>query len=155
MRTHGQPHTGEIVMRIGAFSLVLLAGLALSAAALAQAPDLTGTTLVSMKGTLVADEKTANDEGWGGISFGFTGDNAGTTRWFGVVHATAFGGDTFDAKTAVFAAHYNPTLYVAGPPNLVKQLLALPNGTRVQLEGAVMLGSRNIMLDLVKPLPAK
>jgi hypothetical protein len=135
-------------------SFILLAGM-LPAVALAQAPDLTGTTLVSMKGTLVADQKTADDVGWGGISFGFTGDAANKTRWFGVVHATAFGGDTFDAKTAVFGAHYNPTLYLVGPPELVKQVLALPDGTRVQLEGAVELGSRNMMLDLVRKLPAQ
>jgi hypothetical protein len=155
MRAQGQPSTGALVMRIRATAVFLVVGLLLPAVAAAQAPDFTGTTLVSMKGTLAPDEKTANDAGWGGISFGFTGDNAGTTRWFGVVHATAFGGDSFDAKTAVFKAHYNPTLYVAGPPELAKQLLALPDGTRVQLEGAVELGSRNIMLDLVKPLPAK
>lgn len=153
MRTPGQ--AGPMAMRIRPIPFFLLAGLLLPAVAVAQAPDLTGTTLVSMKGTLAPDEKTADDVGWGGISLGFTGDNAGKTRWFGVVHATAFGGDTFDAKTAVFKAHYNPTLYVVGPPELVKQLLALPDGTRVQLEGAVELGSRNIMLDLVKPLPGK
>ncbi len=142
-------------MRTRALAFLALAGLLLPALALAQAPDLTGTTLVTMKGTLVADQKTAQDVGWGGISFGFTGDAAAKTRWFGVVHASLFGGDTFDAKSAVFRAHYNPTLIVAGPPALAKQLLALPDGTRVQIEGAVELGSRNILLDLVKPLPAK
>ena len=137
------------------FSLLGLAVLLLPAIASAQAPDLTGTTLVSMKGTLVADEKAANEVGWGGISLGFTGADVSKTRWLGVVHATAFGGDTFDAKTAVFQSHYNPSLIVVGPPALVKQLQAIPNGTRVQLEGAVELGSRNIMLDLVRKLPAK
>jgi hypothetical protein len=136
-------------------SLLALAVLLLPAIVRAQAPDWTGTTLVSIKGTLVADEKTANDVGWGGISLGFTGADASKTRWLGVVHATAFGGDTFDARTAVFQSHYNPSLIVAGPPALVKQLQAIPNGTRVQLEGAVELGSRNIMLDLVRQLPAK
>lgn len=142
-------------MRIRALSVFVLAWLVLPALAPAQAPDFTGTTLVSMKGTLVPDEKTANDVGWGGISFGFTGDAVNKTRWFGVVHATAFGGNSFDAKTAVFKAHYDPTLYVVGPPELVKQLLAIPDGSRVQLEGAVELGSRNFMLDLVKQLPAQ
>jgi hypothetical protein len=142
-------------MRTRALAFLAFAGLTLPALALAQAPDLTGTTLVTMKGTLAPDEKTANDVGWGGISFGFTGDAASKTRWFGVVHASVFGGDTFDAKSAVFRAHYNPTLIVAGPPALAQQLLALPDGTRVQIEGAVMLGSRNILLDLVKALPAK
>jgi hypothetical protein len=136
-------------------SILALAMLLLPAIARAQAPDMTGTTLVSIKGTLVADEKTADDVGWGGISLGFTGSDASKTRWLGVVHATAFGGDSFDAKTAVFQAHYNPTLIVAGPPELAKQLQAMPNGTRVQLEGAVLLGSRNIMLDLVRKLPPK
>lgn len=143
-------------MRIRALALLLLAaGLVLPARAPGQASDLTGTTLVSIKGTFTPDEKTADDVGWGGISLGFTGDNVNTTRWLGVVHATAFGGDTFDAKTAVFKSHNTPSLRVVGPPNLVKQLLAIPNGSRVQLEGAVELGSRNFMLDLVRPLPGK
>ena len=115
MRALRRPQRGALAMRIRALSVFVLAGLVLPALAPAQAPDFTGTTLVSMKGTLVPDEKTANDVGWGGISFGFTGDAASTTRWFGVVHATAFGGNSFDAKTAVFQAHYNPTLYRRRP----------------------------------------
>src|SRR4030095_8813589 len=98
MRTRGQ--AGPIAMRIRPIPFFLLAGLLLPAVAVAQAPDLTGTTLVSMKGTLAPDEKTADDVGWGGISLGFTGDNAGKTRWFGVVHATAVGGGTLDTQTA-------------------------------------------------------
>jgi hypothetical protein len=156
MRTPGQRHPGAIAMRTRAFTLLVLAGVLLPALALGQPPDLTGSVVISMRGTLAPDESTANNMGWGGISFGFTGDNAGKTRWFGVVHATTLGGNSFDAKSAVFRAHYNPTLIVAGPPALAKQLLALPDGTRVQLEGVVELGgSRNILLDLVKPLSAK
>src|SRR5215510_14051634 len=40
-----------------------------------------------------------------------TGDNAGESRWFEVVHATMFDGDGFAAKSAVFRAH------IAGPPD--------------------------------------
>jgi hypothetical protein len=142
-------------MRNRLLSLLVLAGLVLPALTQAQAPDFTGTVLVSIKGTLEPDEKTANDVGWGGISLGFTGGDVSKTRWLGVVYATTFGGDSFVAKTAVFDAHYNPTLIVAGPPGLVTKLLAIPDGSRVKLEGAVELGSRNIMLDLVRQLPAK
>lgn len=143
-------------MRIRALAASLvLAALLVPSLSRAQRSNLTGTTLVSIKGTFAPDEKTADDVGWGGISLGFTGNNVGTTRWLGVVHATAFGGDSFDAKTAVFQAHNTPSLTVVGPPELVKQLLAIPNGSRVQLEGAVELGSRNFMLDLVRALPGK
>jgi hypothetical protein len=146
--------SGAIAMQIRAVALLVLIGLALPAPAPAQAPeDMTGTVLVTIKGILAPDEKTANDVGWGGISLGFTGDNVNTTRWLGVVHASTFGGDSFAAKTAVFKSHYTPSLFIVGPPGLVKQLLAIPNGSRVHLEGAIELGSRNMMLDLVRPLP--
>jgi hypothetical protein len=135
---------------------LLFAGLLLPALAAAQGgPDMTGTAVVSIKGILAPDEKTADEAGWGGISLGFTGSDSSKTRWLGVVHATTFGGDSFDAKTAVFAAHYNPTLIVAGPPELAKKLLSIPDGARVHLEGAIPLGSRNILLDLVQQLPGK
>ena len=150
-------HAGATATRNRALSLLLFAGLLLPALAAAQGggPDMTGTAVVSIKGILAPDEKTANDVGWGGISLGFTGSDSSKTRWLGVVHATTFGGDSFDAKTAVFAAHYNPTLIVAGPPELAKKLLAVPDGSRVHLEGAILVGTRNIMLDLVEQLPGK
>jgi hypothetical protein len=92
--------------------------------------------------------------GWGGISLGFTGDNAGKIRWLGVVHATTFDGNTFAAKSAVFRAHEVPTITVAGPPDLAKQLFNLPDGTRVHIEGAVERRSHTILLDVVQQLPA-
>jgi len=134
---------------------LLFAGLLVPALAAAQGPDMTGTVVVSIKGILAPDEKTADDAGWGGISLGFTGSDSAKTRWLGVVHANTFGGDSFDAKTAVFAAHYNPTLIVAGPPELAKKLLSIPDGSRVHLEGAILVGTRNILLDVVQQLPGK
>jgi hypothetical protein len=111
-----------------------------------------GTVVVSMKGTLVRDKQAAGDVGWGGISFGFTGDDVATVRWFGVVHASLFGGNTFDAKSAVFRAHTVPALTVVGPPNLARKLAALPDGTKVQVEGIVDRRTRNILLDVVQAL---
>jgi hypothetical protein len=111
-----------------------------------------GTVVVSMEGTLVPDRRAADDVGWGGISFGFTGTDATTLRWFGVVHASLFGGNTFDAKSAVFRSHYVPSLRVVGPPKLARKLAALPNGTRVEVRGVIDLRSRNILLDLVHRL---
>lgn len=138
-----------------ATGLALLAALLLPGGAGAQmGSNFTGVVGVKIKGTLVKDEATANDVGWGGISLGFTGDNAGKIRWLGVVHATTFDGDTFAAKSAVFRAHITPTLTVAGPPDLAKQLFNLPDGTRVHLEGAIERRSHTILLDVVQPLPA-
>jgi hypothetical protein len=134
--------------------LALLAALLLPVGAGAQmGSDFTGVVGVKIKGTLVKDEATANDVGWGGISLGFTGDNAGKIRWLGVVHATTFDGDTFAAKSAVFRAHMVPALTVAGPPDLAKQLFNMPDGSRVHIEGAVERRSHTILLDLVQPLP--
>jgi hypothetical protein len=110
--------------------------------------------VVSMTGTLVADQRAAREIGWGGISFGFTGEGVGTIRWFGVVHAELFGGNTFDAKSAIFRIHKVPALIVAGPPDLARQLRELPDATRVQITGAVDRRTRVMLLGAVKPLPA-
>ena len=45
-----------------------------------------------------------------------TGDNAGESRWFEVVHATTFNGDGFAAKSAVSRAHIVPMLTSPGRP---------------------------------------
>jgi len=135
--------------------LALLAALLLPIGAGAQiGNDFTGVVGVNIKGTLVKDEATANDVGWGGISLGFTGANAGKLRWLGVVHATTFDGNSFAAKSAVFRAHENPTLTVAGPPDLAQKLFNLPDGTKVHIGGAIERRSHTILLDVVQPLPA-
>jgi hypothetical protein len=114
-----------------------------------------GSVVWRMRGTLVADSKTANDIGWAGVSIGFTGQDVSKQRWLGAVHATIFGGDTFDAWSYVNkVSHDTPTFTVVGPPDLAKQLLSLPDGTRVALEGVLDVRSRNLLLDAVKPLPA-
>lgn len=121
----------------------------------AQAPDLTGSVTIDLKGTLAADKAAASEAGWQAITFGFTGQADNTVRWFGVVHASLFDGDTFDARSAILrASHYDPTLIVVGPPELAKKLRDLPNGTRVSLGGVLVTSTRNLLLDIVKPLPS-
>jgi hypothetical protein len=134
--------------------LALFVALLLPVGARAQmGDDFTGVVGVKIKGTLAKDEAMANDVGWGAISLGFTGDNAGKIRWLGVVHASTFDGNSFVAKSAVFRAHITPTLTIAGPPELAKQLFNLPDGTRVHFEGAIERRSHTMLLDLVRPLP--
>ncbi len=114
-----------------------------------------GSLVWGMKGTLVANKQAANDTGWTGVSLGFTGQNDNKVRWMGAVHASIFGGDTFDAWSYVNkVSHYEPTFLVVGPPDLAKKLMALPDGSRVALEGVLDPRSRNLLLDAVKPLPA-
>jgi len=114
-----------------------------------------GSIVWSMKGTLVANKEKANDAGWTGVSLGFTGQNDNKVRWMGAVHASIFGGDTFDAWSYINkVSHYDPTFLVVGPPDLAKKLMALPDGSRVHLEGVLDPRSRNLLLDAVKPLPA-
>src|SRR5262249_8125733 len=114
---------GTVIAMRAPTCVALLVALLLPAMAAAQeSTDLTGTVVFTMKGSFAKDEAAANDVGWGGISIGFTGDNAGKVRWFGVVHASLFGGNTFGAKSAIFRAHEVPALTVAGPPELAKQL---------------------------------
>jgi hypothetical protein len=138
------------VTRFAALATLLL----LPASLWAQDLRMMGPVVWRMRGTVVADEKTANDMGWTGISLGFTGKDDSTMRWFGAVHAEIFGGDTFDAWSYINnVSHYNPTIIIAGPPNLSSKLFAMPNGTRVALEGVLDPLARNLMLDVVKQLP--
>ena len=119
-----------------------------------EAPDLTGSVTIDLKGTLAADKAAASEAGWQAITFGFTGQSDNSPRWFGVVHASLFDGDTFDARSVILrASHYDPTLVIVGPPELAKKLHDLPNGTRVSLGGVLVTSTRNVMLDIVKPLP--
>jgi len=120
----------------------------------ARAQDLTGSVVLDMKGTVAADKAAASETGWQAITFGFTGLEDNTVRWFGVVHASLFDGDTFDARTIINAAsHYDPTVTIVGPPELAKKLHDLPNGTRVSLGGVLVPSTRNMMLGVVKALP--
>ena len=58
------------------------------------------------------------------------------------------GGDTFDAWSYVNGvSHYNPTFTIVGPPDMAAKLLAMPNGTRVAMEGILDPRARNLMLD--------
>ena len=120
-----------------------------------RAQDLTtGSVVLDMKGTLAPDKAAASEAGWQAITFGFTGLEDNTVRWFGVVHASLFDGDTFDARTIINAAsHYDPTVTIVGPPELAKKLHDLPNGTRVSLGGVLVPSTRNMMLGVVKALP--
>ena len=113
-----------------------------------------GSVVLDMKGTLATDKAAASEAGWQAITFGFTGLEDKTVRWFGVVHASLFDGDTFDARTIINAAsHYDPTVTIVGPPELAKKLHDLPNGTRVSLGGVLVPSTRNMMLGVVKSLP--
>jgi hypothetical protein len=151
-----RPLEGLRVRRLSACVAALGALLLLSpSGARAQAPDLTGSIMIDLKGTLAADKAAASEAGWQAITFGFTGQADNTVRWFGVVHASLLDGDTFDARSAILrASHYDPTLLIAGPPELAKKLRDLPNGTRVSVGGVLVTSTRNLLLDVVKPLPA-
>jgi hypothetical protein len=134
--------------------LVMLLLLPASVRAQGAIQDL-GPVVWRMRGTLVADQKTASDMGFSAISLGFTGQADTKTRWFGAVHAEMLGGDTFDAWSYVNGvSHYNPTFTIVGPPDMAAKLLAMPNGTRVALEGILDPRARNLMLDAIKQLPA-
>jgi hypothetical protein len=148
---------GLRVRRLAACGAVLGALLLLASARgrAQESPDLTGSVMIDLKGTLAADKAAASEAGWQAISLGFTGQADNTVRWFGVVHASLFDGDTFDARSAILrASHYDPTLRIVGPPELAKKLRDLPNGTRVSLGGVLVISTRNLLLDVVKPLPA-
>lgn len=152
MRALQLDHTGTLaaLARLATLAMLLL----LPAPLRAQEVYDLGSVVWRMRGTLAANEQSANDIGYDGVSIGFTGQADTKVRWLGVVHAEIFGGDTFDAQSYVDrVSHYNPTFRVVGPPGLASQLLALPDGSRVALEGVLDPRARTLMLDAVKPLP--
>src|SRR5262249_13464257 len=125
VRPLGAPRVQHLIACAAALAALL------GSAVATRAQDLTtGSVVLDMKGTLAADKAAASEAGWQAITFGFTGLEDNTVRWFGVVHASLFDGDTFDARTIITAAsHYDPTVTIVGPPELAKKLHDLPNRT--------------------------
>ena len=130
-----------------------------------------GTKPHVLQGKLAKDQRGAQQSGWFAVSIGTLGKPDTPVRWVGV---TAF--NTWDDDQGALArrgacrdlrrrhlrrvvvrpnkvAHYTPTFTVAGPPDLASQLLALPGGSRVALEGVLDPRARILLLDAVKPLP--
>jgi len=78
------------------------------------------------------------------------------TRYLGVERARTLGGDQpLLGKDVLDAlAPFDRTLIVAGPPDLVAKLRALPAGSGVRVEGLVSISARTWYLRRVEESPA-
>jgi hypothetical protein len=82
-----------------------------------------------------------------------TGDNAGESRWFEVVHDDVQRRQLRREVSRVPRSH-RAHAHIAGPPDLAKKLFDLPEGTRVHVEGAIERRSHTFLLGVVNPVHA-
>jgi hypothetical protein len=121
--------------------LSVLAILVLPAAMRAQV-DIAGTQhVLTIHGTIAADEKGAQKIGYDAVSIGFVGAPPDAVRWLGVVSAFAYDGDT-------------PNLLAAGKSDLVTKLRNAPTGSRVVVNGIIDQTARMFYLGSVRVTPA-
>jgi hypothetical protein len=81
-------------------------------------------------------------------SFTFLGHGRDADRWLGVTEARTVGGDVpADGKDVLDAvAPFTPNFVASGDRAQVDELLALPSGTAIRIEGLVDRGSRTFLL---------
>ncbi len=135
-------------------SLVRVLGAALvlvSIAALATelpSPKLGPALLLRLDGVLTTDRAVANTAGFTVASFAFLGHGKDADRLIGVTEARTVGGDVpadgVDVLDAV--APFDPNFLASGAPALVTDLLAVPSGTAIRIEGLVDRGSRTFLI---------
>jgi len=135
------------MLRTGTILVVAL----LAAIASAQHPPTVTvhrSTLLQLDGAFVESREAARRRSGEGVSMGF----GKTVRWFAVDEARTVGGDPTPSGRDVLnaLAPLQPNLLILGPPALREQLSAIPDGTRVRLEGLVDRGARTCLLREVK-----
>lgn len=138
-----------------AFRLLSLAILVLPCMARAQL-DIAGTQhVLTIHGTLTADQKAAQKIGYDAISIGFAGQPPDVLRWIGVVKAEAYDGDAFLGKQYLDRVDgYTPNLLASGKSDLVAKLRSAPTGSRVAVMGIFDEDARNFLVGSVKVTPA-
>lgn len=111
--------------------------------------------LFTIEAIAAPDQAAAAKVGYDPLSVGFADGPRGEVRWIGVVAARSLDGDAFQGKQVVENLLPNsPNLLVAGPAPLVAKLRAVPNGSRVVLQGILNPPTRNYLLDKVEILKA-
>jgi len=135
--------------------LTMLAMLVLPAAARAQFEQLDSPQVLTIHGTVAADQKAAQKIGYDAISIGFAKAPPDALCWLGVVAAIAFDGDAFEGRNILTRVDgYTPNLLAGGKPDLVTKLRNAPAGSRLVINGVLDQASRNFLLASVKVVPA-
>jgi hypothetical protein len=110
-----------------------------------------GTEPYVLEGIVGKDQNVAREAGWFPVSIGFVGDDKAPERWIGLTSFVTWNGDPFvgreDLRRMLLS---DPTLLIAGPPDLVKQLQQAPAGSRVVVRGILNKVSRNFLVSAVK-----
>lgn len=136
-------------MRIRAGLLVLAAAITLPLRSAAQ--TITDTTQpYTLEGIVAKDQAAAREAGWFPISVGAVGSQS-PARWIGLTSFLTWSDDPFVGRQMIRRLMPDtPTLLVTGPPDLVKQFMDAPAGTRLVARGMLVPESRNFMLSAVK-----
>jgi len=133
--------------------LTLLGGLILPVAAHAQFQTM-DTRVLTIHGTVAADEKAAQKIGYDAISIGFTGAPADAMTWVGVVAAMAFDGDAFEGRNILQTLDgYTPNLLASGKADLIAKIRNASSGSRLVING-ILDPSRNFLVASVRVIPA-
>lgn len=127
----------------------VLIGVALTSAATEiPAPRLGPALLLRLDGVLASDRAAAAKVGFTVTSFTFLRHGPEADRWLGVTDAQTVGGDVpADGKEVLDAvAPFTPNFIASGDDSHLKDLLALPSGTAIRIEGLVDRGSRTFLI---------
>jgi len=134
--------------------LLLAAAIAVMPAVVsAQLPG--GTQPYVLEGVVGKDQTAAREAGWFPISMGFVGNDKTPVRWIGVTAFRNWQDDPFVGRENLRRLlPSDPTLLVAGPPDMLKQLQQAPAGSNLVVRGMLNMQSRNFLVSSVKVLDA-
>jgi len=134
--------------------LLLAAAISLMPAVVAaQLPG--GTQPYVLEGVVGKDQTAAREAGWFPISMGFVGNDKTPVRWIGVTAVRNWQGDPFVGRENFRRLlPSDPTLLVAGPSDMLKQLQQAPAGSHLVVRGMLNMQSRNFLVSSVKVLAA-
>jgi hypothetical protein len=111
----------------------------------------TGAVMLEVQGEVTASEAKANEVGYDAFALVFTKTSDAPKRWLAIVQATTWGGDSFQGKELMDNI-VPQRLVIVGQNQFAQQLMAVPPGSRVHLEGMLAPGVGEFMLGAVRIL---
>jgi hypothetical protein len=115
-------------------------------------PNVGPPLLLRLDGVIATSKEATRGVGFDAVSFGILGDDTGERRWLAVTDARTVGGDhpLLGKDVLDILAPFTPSLFITGPPELVRRVRDLSPGTPVRLEGLVNRGSRTYLLRQIE-----
>ena len=134
--------------------LAMLGSVVLPLTAHAQFQVLDSARVLTIHGTVAADEKAAQKISYDAVAMGFSGAPADALTWIGVVAATAADGDAFEGRNILAALDgYTPNLLASGKADLIAKIRNAPSGSRLVINGVLDPTSRSFLLTSVRVVP--